>query len=333
MVGSLQAVLLHPLISHIRFQNLNSWDYQSFVFLDDRRVLFGAIRRDPNQYAGRHHQPYLEIVDPTRPDGVTHLELDKSTLRHASLFSTVDISVGSGAGLEEASLVGSGGMPFVSGTSRGIITADVYLRHHHDDDNIPRFESYVFVVDIEDTLAKVPSSSNPERRYVEWEDFRSSAAMFSYSTTDHDRYRIVSRHSYASGFRYASPIQPLVPEDLEGRRCFFVYDFNPYRETSNSLLGPTPEDPDPETGYPRGASEITREVIGGLSCWKMRFDLPAAEGDVAKCHIALTDRGVVLFEVCVTLLLGVVRYSCMFFTVERSGRGVHHIFLHVVMYR
>ena len=39
-------------------------------------------------------------------------------------------------------------------------------------------------------------------------------------------------------------------------------------------------------------------VIGGLSCWRMRFDLPAAEEGIKNCHVALTDSGVVSFEVC-----------------------------------
>ena len=86
-------------------------------------------------------------------------------------------------------------MTFVSDTYRCIIAAGVYIFHHRNDHDLPRDESYVFVVDIEDTLAKVPSSSNPEQRSIEWEDFRSSVAMFSYSTVDRDQYRIVSRHS------------------------------------------------------------------------------------------------------------------------------------------
>jgi hypothetical protein len=180
-----------------------------------------------------------------------------------------------------------------------MITADVYLYHRDfwEGDDLPQFESYVFVLNIEDVLAKVPSPSDLGQRCIEWKDLRPSAAMFSYSSGDEDRYRIFSRHSYVSGFRYASPIQPLVPEDPNGLRCFFVYDFNPYRETSDSLPAPAPEDPEQEMGYPQSASEITREVIGGLGCWKMRFDLPAAGEGVKKCHISLTDSGVVLFEV------------------------------------
>ena len=295
LVSSLRTGYQHPLTSSVWSQNMNSWNYRSFVFLDHRCILFGAIRNDPNQDVGRRRQPYLEIVDSTSPARVTYLELDETALRHTSLRSTVDISVGSGAAHEEASPVGSGGMPFVSDTSRGIITADVYL-HHRDDNNLPRFESYVFVVDIEDMLARAPSSSDPGH-YTEWDDLRSSTATFSYSTTYQDRYRIFSRHSYVSGFRYASPIQPLDPEVPEGRRCFFVYDFNPYREGSDSLPGAAYEAPDFETGYPQSASEITREVVGGLSCWRTRFDLPAAEEDIRKCHVVLTNGGVVLFEV------------------------------------
>jgi len=332
MVNSLQTVYLHLLTSSVWSQNMNSWNYRSFVFLDHRRILFGAIRNNPNQDVDRRRQPYLEIIDSTNPAGVTYLELDKSALRHTSLNSTVDISVGSGAAHEEASPVGSGGMPFGPDTSRGIITADVYL-HHRDSHNLPRFESYVFVVDIEDTLAKVPSPSDPEQRYIEWEDLRSSTAMFSYSTADQDRYRIFSRHSYVSGFRYASPIQPLVPEVPEGRRCFFVYDFNPYRETSDSLPGT--EALGFETGYPRSGSEITREVVGGLSCWRTRFDLPAAEEGVRKCHVALTNGGVVLFEVRLLYysLEWIDSHGCSsFFTVEQSGGRIHHSFLDVVMY-
>ena len=315
------------------FQNLNSWNYRSFVFLDRRCILFGAIRNDSNQYVGPRRQPYLEIIDSTNPAGVTYLELDKNALRHTSLESTIDISVGSGAGHEEASPVGIGDMPFVSDTSRGIITADVYL-YHGGTHNFPRFESYVFVVDIEDTLTKIPSPSDPEQCYIEWEDLRSSTAVFSYSTADRDQYRIFSRHSYVSGFRYASPIQPLVPEVPEGRRCFFVYDFNPHRETSGSIPGSLFEDPDPEVGYPRSASEITREVVGGLNCWRMRFDLPAAEEGIQKCHVALTDGGVVLFEVRPSVLLfGAVRYSLVLFTVERSWGRIYHSFLDVVIYQ
>lgn len=132
-------------------------------------------------------------------------------------------------------------------------------------------------------------------RRVEGLDF--VHALFSYSSGHEDRYRLFSRHSYVSGFRYASPIQPLAPEVPMGPRCFFVYDFNPHGEPSDSLPGAGAEDPHPETDFPRSASEITREVVGGLNCWRMRFDLPVAEEDVQKCHVALTDGGVVLFEV------------------------------------
>jgi len=265
------------------------------VFLDHRWVLFGAIRNDPNKDPNRLRQPYLEIIDPTNPASVTTLELDKSVVEHTSSHSTVDISVGSGAGHEEGLLTGDSGMPFVSDTSRGVITADVYLYLR---DGLRQFESYVFVMDIENVLAKAPSPSGPGQRCIEWKDLSPSAAMFSYSSVDDDPYRIFSRHSYVSGFRYASPIQPLVPEDPKSPRSFFVYDFNPHRETSGSLPGAALEDPDPGTGYRKGASEITREVIGGLSCWRMRFDLPAAEEDIKKCHVALTDGGIILFEVC-----------------------------------
>ena len=40
-----------------------------------------------------------------------------------------------------------------------------------------------------------------------------------------------------------------------------------------------------------------REVIGGLSCRRMRFDLPVGEEGVEKCHVTLADGGLVLFEV------------------------------------
>lgn len=268
------------------------------MFLDHRWVLFGAIRNDPNQDADRLYHPYLEIIDPTNPTCATTLELDNNVVKHSSARSSVDISVGSGACHEDGFLTGSGGMPFFPDAARGIITADVYLYHHgiFEDDNstLPRFESYVFVLDIEDILAKVPLPSNPERCYIEWKELFPSAAMFAYFSVDDDRYRIFSRHSYVAGFRYASPIQPLVPENPKGPRCFFIYDFNPHRETPDQLPGAS----DPETGYAKGASEMTREVIGGLSCWRTRFDLPTAEEDIKKCHIALTDAGVVLFEVC-----------------------------------
>ena len=265
-------------------------------------MLFGAICNDPAQDADRLYQPYLEIIDPTNCAYTATLELDKIVVENASIRTTVDISVGRGAGCEGSSLVGNEGTVFVSDASRGIITADFYLCHRHVRENrdsvVSRFESHVFVMAIEDVLAKAPSPSDPERCCIEWKDLSPSAAVFSYFSEGSDRYRLFSRHSYVAGFRYASPIQPLVPKEPKGPRCFFIYDFNPYRETSDLLPGVVLEDPDPKTNYPSGASEITREVIGGLSCWKMRFDLPGAEEDVEKCHVALTEAGIVLFEVC-----------------------------------
>ena len=189
-------------------------------------------------------------------------------------------------------------MPFAPDTSRGIITANVYLYHRDseaENQDGPWFESHVFILDSENMLAKIRLPSNAERSYIEWKDLSLSTGIFSYSAVGNDRYRIFSRHSYVVGFFYASPIQPLVPEDPDGPRCFFAYDFNPHRETSDPLPG---GDPDPKPRYSQHTSEIIREVIGGFSCWRMRFDLPAAEESLRKCHVALTDGRVVLFEVC-----------------------------------
>ena len=270
------------------------------MFLDHRWVLFGAIRNDPSR-ENQPRYPYLRIIDPTNCTCATTLELDKSVVEHASICSTINITIGSGASHEEGSLTRSGGIPFALDTSRGIITANVHLRNPNIL-NLPRFESHVFVLDIEETLAKVHSPWDLEECYIKWKSLSPSTAVFSYSSPGSDQYRIFTRHSYAAGFFYASPIQPLVPEVPEGSRCFYIYDFNPYRQTSNQLPGTVLEDPDPETGYLESASEITREFIGGLDCWRMRFDLPAAEDDVMKCHVALTDGGVVLFEVCCLVL-------------------------------
>jgi len=301
------------------------------VFLDHRWVLFGAICNDPNQDADRLHHPYLEIIDPTSPTCATTLELDNSVAKHSWIHSSVDISVGSGACNEEGSLLESGGMPFVSDASRGIITADVYLYHHGALED-PRFESYVFVLNIEDILAKVPLPSNPERRCAEQNDPSPPVGMFAYFSMDDDRYRIFSRHSYVAGFRYASPIRPLAPEDPEGPRCFFIYDFNPYRETPDLLPSAALGDSDPETGYPKSASEVTREVIGGLSCWRMRFDIPTAESDVKKCHVALTDAGAVLFEVrCfVPCSSEWFETKILSWIVGWYRTGIHYSFLNVV---
>jgi hypothetical protein len=223
-----------------------------------------------------------------------------------------------GAGHEGGSLTGNEGVPFVPDPSRGIIATDVYLSHHNqllDHDGLPRVESYIFVMDIEVMLAKVPSLSNPEQRCVEWKDFRSSAATFHYSSMGEDRYRLFSRDSYASGFRYVSPIQPLL-ENPDGPRCFFVYDFNPYRETPVILVSSAPEDPRPHgVGYPHSASEAIREVVGGLACWRTRFDLPAAEENIIQCHVSLTDGGIVLFEVCWLITCSLKwfdTYTCIF---------------------
>ena len=210
---------------------MTSQEYRSFVFLDDHWVLFGAIRNGP--FAGRQSQPYLEISDPTNPADAIALELDESVLKHVSSRSTVDMRLVTGAGHEGGSLTENEGVPFVPDPSRGIIATDVYLSHHNqppDHDGLPRVESYIFVMDVEVMLAKVPSLSDPEQHCVEWKDFRSSAATFHYSSMSEDRYRLFSRDSYASEFRYVSPIQPLLGNP-DGPRCFFVYDFNPYRET------------------------------------------------------------------------------------------------------
>jgi hypothetical protein len=269
------------------------------VFLDRRWVLFGALCNDPDQDTDRLYHPYLEIMDPTDPIHSTILELDDGAVKHASTDCMVDISLGSGMGHEESPPIGNGGMPFISDTSRGIISADVCCCNHDTGgpNDIPRYESRVFVLYIEDVLSKVPSPPNPEQHCVEWKDLSPSAGMFSYASMHDDRYRIFSRHSYVTAFRYASPIRPLDPEDSTGRRCFFVYDFNPHRETLDPLPGAALSTPDPATGYPKRADEIVREVVGGLSCWRMRFGLPAPAEDIDKCHVALTDGGVVLFEV------------------------------------
>ena len=315
----------------MRFQNITSRQYRSFVFLDHRRALFGAIRR-----AGRQQQPYLEISDPTNPTNAIVLELDESVLKHASQNSIINISLWTGAGREHGPLTGNGDLPFVPDTSRGIVAADVSLFHRDRPswrDGPPRFESYVFLMDIEDTLAKDSSPPNLEQSCTEWEDLPSSAATFHYHSPDEDRYALSSRSAYVSGFRYASPVRPLL-ENSDGPRCFFVYDFNPYRETSGFLPSSSPEDPEPGVGYPRSASEITREVIGGLGCWRMRFDLPAKDENCTECHVSLTDGGVALFEVR-WLMTCTLKWSGthLFLTAKPSGRGVHYDFLDVVMQR
>jgi hypothetical protein len=305
------------------------------VFLDHRWVLFGAIRNGPTRDRNHTDHPFLEIIDPTDTTYTTKLELDKSFVKRTSAYTTVDISVGSPGSCEGSVLIGQGDVPFASEISRGIISADVYCCHRDagEDNNIPLFEALVFIMNAEDILSKVPSPSNPEQRYIEWRDLSPSAATFPYaSMAGDDRYRIFSRHSYVAGFRYVSPVQPLDPEDPLGPRCFFVYDFNPHREASDPLPCVVPEDPDPETGYHRSASEIIREVVGGLSCWKTRFDLPAARDDVEKCHVALTDGGIVLFEVRYLVSF----YECfesdvLSFKAEPFWRGSNYGILDVVI--
>lgn len=262
-------------------------------------MLFGALVNGPDEDSERMCRPYLEIADPINPGCTTKLELDRDVSKHPWRDSTVDISIGSGVCHEDNPSTGDGEMPFVSDTSRGIISADVYCYHRGaaESNDPPLFESFVFILDVEDMLSKAPSPQDLEQRSVEWKDLSPSVPLFSYASPVGDRYRIFSRHSYVTGFRYASPIQPLDPENPNGPRCFFVYDFNPLRETSDTFAGTTSEDPDPKASYPKRASEITREVVGGLSCWKMRFDLPVAQMDIEKCHVALTDGGIVLFEV------------------------------------
>ena len=259
-------------------------------------MLFGAIPSNIGNHADHSSHPYLEIIDPITPTHAIRLELDKSPAKHTSTYSTVDISIRNGASHEESSSAGNGGMPFALDPSRGVISAYTYCYNcNGEDTNLPWYESHVFVMDIGDIVSKILPLSNPEQRCIEWKNLAPYAAVFSDASVGNDRYRIFSRHAYMAGFRYVSPIQPLDPKDLMGPRCFFIYDFNPYREALD--CHPGLGDLDPETGYPKGASEIVREVVGGLGCWKMRFDLPAAGEDVEKCYVALTAGGVVLFEV------------------------------------
>ena len=334
-VGPFRILYECLLIPHVRFQNLTSWEYCSFMFLDHRWVLFGASPNGPTRDADLAGYPFLEIIDPTCPTYTTRLELDKSFLRRTSAYATVEISLGGSEGFEGSTFTGDGGMPFFSEVSRGIISVDVYCcdRNAGGINNPPLGEAFLFILNMEDILSKVPSPSNLGQRYLKWEDLSSLAATFHYASMDEDdRYLISSRHSYVAGFRYVSPIQPLYPEDPMGPRCFFVYDFNPHRRMSGPLPSAVPKDSDPETGYNKSASEITREVVGGLGCWKMRFDLPAAGGNIRHCHVALTDGGFVLFE---------VRYlmtSCGWFDsdacslkVEPDGRGSHYGFLCLVI--
>jgi hypothetical protein len=272
------------------------------LFLDHRWVLFGGIRSDPNPDADFHYYPYLEITDPLIGRACsTTLDLDKSVLKHTSKHSIVHTRVCSGADYEKGSLAEKEDMPFVSDATRGVIGAELYW-HTPGAQQVQYFESSVFVLDVKALLSNVPSSLGLGQRHVQWKDLSPSTAVFSYGAGRYVQHRILLRYSYVAGFRYVSPTQPIDPKNLTGPRCFFVYDFNPHRETPGPLLGATPEGPDPETGYPKRASEITREVVGGLSCWKMRFDLPAAEEGLDESHIALVDGGVVLFQVrCLTI--------------------------------
>lgn len=264
------------------------------MFLDHRWVLFGAVRDDSVRDAD-HPQTFLEIVDPTDPTRSTKLELGKSVMQPSR--SCIFITLRSGAGHEGNPVTGSGGIPFVSDASRGSISVEVHFAPGCGNFNTPLLWGiHAFILDIEDILRKVPSPSN---KYVGLEDVSRYLVVFSCDRGGGpDWYRILSRHPFVVGFRYASVVGPLDPENPKGPRCFYIYDFNPYRESSEPITGPGLEDPDPETGYPKGASEITREVVGGLGCWKARFDVPPAEGDIERCSVALTNSGVVLFEVC-----------------------------------
>ena len=68
------------------------------------------------------------------------------------------------------------------------------------------------------------------------------------------------------------------------------------------LSGTVLEDHGPETGYLKGVNEIIKEVIDWWNCWRVRFNIPAAEEDVKKHYVALADSGVLLFEVCCLVL-------------------------------
>ena len=129
------------------------------------------------------------------------------------------------------------------------------------------------------------------------EGLRSSTATSSYHSGGANKYMIFSRQSYVSGSRYTSPIQSLVPEDPKGLRCFFIYDFNPHRELPDPFPQHCRRGLDPEINYPQSASQIADEVIGGLSCWRVRFDLPAMEEDIERCNATLMDGRAVISEV------------------------------------
>lgn len=267
-------------------------------------MLFGGIRRDPDPEADCLYYPYLKIIDPTSRTCSTTLALDKSVFNDATKYSTINIRVRSGAGLADCSLAENEGIPFVSGASRGIICAEVYWQSPRTQ-RARRSLANVFVLDIEEMLSKVPSALNLRRHRVKWKDLSSSTAVLSYGPAHTGLYRVPSGCSCVAGFRYASPTQLLDPKNPMGPRCFFVYDFNPHRGTPDILTSAAPRDPDLELDYEESASEITREVVGGLSCWKTRFDLPAAGEDHKGCPVALTDGGFVLLEVrCLAVFPG-----------------------------
>ena len=285
----------HSLTFHVRSQNTTSTEHQSFSFLDHRWVLFGGIRSNPNPGADCFYHPYLEIIDPAVRTCSTILELDESVFKHASRDSKPYIRVCSGAGHERGPFTENESMPFVCDASRGIINVVIHW-HTPDTGQVRYFESYVPILDIEGVLSMVPSDF--KRRHAQWKDLSRSTAVFSYDYHHAAPNRVLWRDSYVAGFRYVSPTQPLDPTHPTGLRCSFVYDFNPYRETPDPLASAVLGDLDPDsTGNQKTPSKITREVIGGLSCWKTRFDLPAAALGVAACHVSLTDGGVVVFEV------------------------------------
>ena len=294
-------------------------------------MLFGGICRDPNPDEDCLYRPYLEITDPTDRTYSTRLELDQSIFQHASKHSTPHIRVRSGAGHEKGSLEEKEGIAFVSDASRGVICAEVSRCATHSQ-QVQDFQSSVFVLDIQGLLSKIPSSSDFKQRHIQWKDLSPSAAIFCYDSQQIAPHRLLMKYQYVAGFRYISPIHPLSPASSMDSRYFFVYDFNPHREAPASLPSASPEAPDPETGYQKSASEITREVVGGLSRWKMRFDLPPVKVDIEECHVALTDGGVVLFE---------VRFLTIFsqwfdgnpcpLKVVLFRRGVHYGFLDLVI--
>lgn len=263
------------------------------MFLDHRWVLFSGIRRDSNRATDGTYHPYLEIIDPIDNSGSTILELDKPVFTRISENPTVHIRLSNGGGHEKGFVAENEDMPFVLDASRGIISAEVCWQSP----DAQHFELHVFVLEIESVLSKVPSPPGLERRYIEWKDISPSTAVFSYDSRLAGQSAILSRYSYVAGFRYVSPTQLLYPNNPMSPRCFFVYDFNPLREAPDPLAGTTPEDSNSEMGYQRSASEVTRDVVGGLSCWRMRFDLPVAEADLDRCQVALMDGGPVLFEV------------------------------------